>query len=248
MNKKRKSVAALEAALAARFPWVLQGTSRPAAARESALTGLAAVDELTCGLPRGSLIEMYGEPCSGRTSLMMKTLATAIGRGEACALVDASDAFDPQSAQAAGVDLDRLLWVRCGRFEQAFRAAEWLLTGGGFGLLVLDLSQIRPTQLQHVPLNIWFRLRRAVEYTPTVLLVLEERPFAGAAASLVMAVHAEGSRWSSAQNTGGPAHTHLFSEKCVSTEVVRHRGAGPVEEEARFVRKGVGHTHCSVRL
>jgi hypothetical protein len=46
--------------------------------------------------------------------LLLAALAAATRRGEYCAVVDASDALDPQSAAAAGVDLERLLWVRCG--------------------------------------------------------------------------------------------------------------------------------------
>jgi recombination protein RecA len=34
--------------------------------------------------------------------------------GQICAWVDASDSFDPESAAANGIDLNRLLWVRCG--------------------------------------------------------------------------------------------------------------------------------------
>ena len=248
MKEKRKSVtvAVLEAELAERFPWVLQGASRPA--KETASTGVPAVDALTCGLPRGSLIEIYGQPCSGRTSLMVKMLAAAIGRGETCALVDASDAFDPESGHAAGLDLDRLLWVRCARFDQAFRAAEWLLLGGGIGLLALDLSQAPPVQLQHVPLNVWFRLRRAVEHTPTVLAVLEQRPLAGTAASLVMEVHAESSGWSRARNIEGPAHANLFAEKCISTELVRSRGGQISGNGFTSTREGLHPHRCRVRL
>jgi len=248
VKEKRNFVttAALQADLATRFPWVVQGVSRPA--EETASTGLAAVDTLTCGLPRGSLIEIYGEPCSGRTSLMVKTLGVAIGRGETCALVDASDAFDPESGAAAGVELDRLLWVRCARFDQAFRAAEWLLLGGGIGLLVLDLSQVPPTQLQHVPLNVWFRLRHAVEHTPTVLVILEQRPLAGTAASLVMEVHAESSGWSRAQGIEGPTHANLFSEKCISTELVRSRGGQTAGNRFLGTHERPGVPRCRVRL
>jgi hypothetical protein len=236
VNKKRKSARemanALRAALAARFPWVTQGASRP---KETASTGVPEVDALTCGLPRGSLIEICGERCSGRTSLMVKMLAAAMERGEACALVDASDAFDPESGYAAGVDLARLLWVRCARFDQAFRSAEWLLCGGGFGLLALDLSQVPPAQLQHVPLNVWFRLRRAVEHTPTVLVVLEQRALAGPSSSLVMEVEAEGAGWETIPSRPGPPHAHLFSEKRVSAEVVRCRSAPLLVEEGQGV-------------
>ena len=61
-----------------------------------------------------------------------------------CALVDGRDTFDPYSAQAAGVELKQLLWVRCRNIDQAFRATDLLIQGGGFGLIALDLSDIPP--------------------------------------------------------------------------------------------------------
>lgn len=75
--------------------------------------GIAALDQLTGGLPRGALSEITGPASSGRTGVTMSALAGATRRQEICALVDASDSFDPASASAAGVDLNRLLWVRC---------------------------------------------------------------------------------------------------------------------------------------
>jgi len=76
-------------------------------------SGIPAIDILTGGLPRGCLTEICGPVSSGRTTVLLATLAAATGRGECCALIDASDALDPDSLAAAGVDLDRLLWVRC---------------------------------------------------------------------------------------------------------------------------------------
>jgi len=78
-------------------------------------TGLAAVDSMTGGIPLGCLTEVCGPPSSGRTSVLFAAIAECMRRGEICALVDASDAFDPQSAANAGVDLGRLLWVRGGK-------------------------------------------------------------------------------------------------------------------------------------
>src|SRR5580700_2293900 len=83
-------------------------------APEVSPTGVAEVDAVAGGLPQGCLTEIYGPACSGRTSLMLAAMAQATGRENVCALVDASDAFDPASAAAAGVRLERLLWVRCG--------------------------------------------------------------------------------------------------------------------------------------
>ena len=85
--------------------------ARPAP--EMVSCGIPAIDRLTGGLPRGCISEIFGPASSGRTTLLMSTLAAATCRGEYCALVDASDALDPGSACASGIDLDRLLWVRC---------------------------------------------------------------------------------------------------------------------------------------
>jgi hypothetical protein len=166
-------------------------------------TGVVAFDALTGGLPRGALSEITGPASSGRTSVMLTALAGATRRKEACALVDASDSFDPASAAAAGVDLDRLLWVRCsehnrtslrkdqrrpalGRLEQVLKITDLLLQGGGFGMVVLDLGDIPVESARRVPLTSWFRFRRAVEPTATVLLVVEQEPCAKTCASLVV--------------------------------------------------------------
>jgi hypothetical protein len=83
-------------------------------APEMAASGIPTLDALTGGLPRGCLTEICGPASSGRTTVLLAALAAATRRGEFCALIDASDALDPHSAVAGGVDLDRLLWVRCG--------------------------------------------------------------------------------------------------------------------------------------
>ncbi len=81
---------------------------------EMVSSGVPAIDGLTGGLPRGCVTEICGPASSGRTTLVLSALAAATRRGEFCVVVDANDALDPYSAAAAGVDLDRLLWVRCG--------------------------------------------------------------------------------------------------------------------------------------
>ena len=163
--------------------------------------GVAALDALTGGLPRGALSEIVGPASSGRTSVMLAALACATRCDEACALVDASDSFDPASATAAGINLNRLLWVRCsdtsslkqvkhrsalGRLEQVLKVTDLLLQGGGFGMVVLDLADIPAGSARRVPLTSWFRFRRAVEPTTTVLLVIEQEPSAKTCASLVL--------------------------------------------------------------
>lgn len=129
------------------------------------------------GLSRGAIAEIHAPRSSGRTSLYLHILAQATARGEVCAVIDSRDTFHPASAQAAGVKLDRLVWVRCrGNAEHALRATDLLLHAGGFGVVVLDLCETEPRVLNRIPLSYWYRFRRALEHTPAILLVCAEWP------------------------------------------------------------------------
>jgi recombination protein RecA len=105
--------AQVEAALAERIPGALTPVAKTI--REVMATGVAAVDEvLEGGLPVGAVTEMIGAECSGRTGLALSFVAGVTRAERVCAWVDVSDALSPESAAAAGVDLRRMLWVRCG--------------------------------------------------------------------------------------------------------------------------------------
>ena len=184
----------VESALAGRV--VSPFRFREASAPEVVPTGIAALDELTGGLPRGCLTEIYGLPCSGKTSILHSALAARTQAAEACALVDAQDCFDPMGAQQSGVELSRLLWVRCQGIDPALRCVDLLLHGGGFGLVVLDLADVPTRLMRQVQLNVWFRMRRAVEDTSTVFVVLAQETNAKSCASLVLRVEREATAWS----------------------------------------------------
>src|SRR5262249_37527973 len=109
---------------------------------EAAPTGVATGDVLTGGLPRGGVTGIFAPLGAGKTSLLTAALAARTQAAETCALVDARDAFDPETAEAAGVRLERLLWVRCREISQALRATDLLLQGGGFGMVAVDMSDI----------------------------------------------------------------------------------------------------------
>lgn len=103
----------VEAALARRIPSAL--TPAQKAIRPVAPTGVAEVDALLeGGLPVGAITEMVGAESSGRTSLALSFLAGITRAGNVGAWIDVLNTLDPESAAAAGVDLSRLLWVRCG--------------------------------------------------------------------------------------------------------------------------------------
>ena len=343
--------------------------------REAVALQPSGVEELDAmlggGFPRGSLVEVCGTASSGRTSLSLALLAQATSRQEACAFVDVSDALDPMSLAAAGVDATRLLWVRCRgaerraepsqaasvplenaavdsaggvatkarasapslekpktgfawkhprdqirgvetaipslvrqtssggvrshtavrenliaqctgeqveidrqpprrgdnarrrplpqermrsweagqerldskkrgfakkeessgivqarsntqwnpplkhefttanlggarvnakpwkRLEQALKTTDLLLHSGGWGVVVFDLGSISWTEARRIPMNTWFRFRRVVENSPTILLLLGEEPCAKSCASLVLRCRRLGEKWSS---------------------------------------------------
>lgn len=78
-------------------------------------SGLEPLDSLlNGGLPSGSITELVGANCSGRITTALTYLAAHTVTGNVCAWVDVADALDPESVAANGVDLERLLWVRCG--------------------------------------------------------------------------------------------------------------------------------------
>jgi recombination protein RecA len=175
-------------------------------------SGITGFDAGFGGIPRGCVTDIFGPASSGRTTLLHALLAEAMAQEEFCALVDASDAFDPTSAAAAGVALHRLLWIRCGaNAEHALKAADLLLQAGGFGLVAMDLGDIAPQTARRISLASWYRLRRAVENTPTALVVVERAPLARACASLAVECLRKQIRWSGAPGCSQLLRGALFA-------------------------------------
>jgi recombination protein RecA len=139
----------------------------------------SAPDVLSTGVadcPRGRITEVIGPESSGRTSFLHSILAASTKLGEHAVLVDTNNAFDPSTAAAAGTDLSKMIWVRCaGNVEHAMRATDLVIQSGGFGVVALDLANAAESGLNRIPATTWFRWRRSVEATPTVLAVVARR-------------------------------------------------------------------------
>jgi recombination protein RecA len=296
----------IEAALADRIPSAL--TPSPRVIRPTASTGIPALDEaLHGGLPVGTLTEITGPECSGRTSLALSFLACQTKDNRVCAWVDVSDMLHPESAAASGVELNRLLWIRCGpdavqlplpgmsdtlqpkpqparspepdarnsvsappirhdsfahrccepvpkvrrasrevvssqlesgagspvpgaprplqqrckpwsRLDQALRATDLLLQGGGFSAIVLDLGGIAPEFAVRVPLATWFRYRAAAERTHASVLLLTQQSCSKSSAGLVLHCHP-------GQADSGATTVFTGAEHCI--EIARDRFSRP---------------------
>ena len=159
-------------------------------------------------VPRGSLTEICGPASSGRTSMAVALMAEITAREESCALIDTADAFDPATAAHAGVRLDRLLWVRCaGDAERALKVADLIIQAGGFGLIVFDLGDTPLRHARRISLTSWFRLRRAVENTPSAIVAISQEPLAKTCASLVVEMRRGQPDWSGRLMRGFQAGT-----------------------------------------
>jgi hypothetical protein len=163
-------------------------------------TGINAVDEILYGgIPRGCITEVSGAASTGKTSFALSTIASITRLGNACAWVDVNDALSPEATAAAGVDLRSLLWLRVSaergkkvtdkpwsRLEQALKATDLLLQTGGFGAIVLDISDVLPQHARRIPLATWYRFRLAAEQARTALIFLTHSPCASSCASLAL--------------------------------------------------------------
>ncbi len=216
-------------------------------------TGIAEVDAITGGIPRGCLTEICGAVSSGKTSVLVATIAAATRREETCVLIDAADSFDPASGQAVGVDFSKLLWVRCSqhelshkaragrpvspnpsfmearasspalKLEQVLKTTDLILQSGGFGLVALDLAGIPGQFVRRIPLVSWFRFQRAVEHKKTALLVVSEFPCAQTCATLVMKLSIHKPSALSHPSSENPAHAQVLEGMRIEAEVVRSR-------------------------
>jgi hypothetical protein len=176
---------------------------------ETIATGLIQLDQqLGGGLPLGQFSEIVGPRSSGRTSLLMAMLAVTTARGELAALVDTFDMFDVESMAAAGVRLDRLLWVRgetstaafppltAGRrqpgadraIERALKATNLILQAGGMSLVALDLADAPIHALRRIPITTWLRLQKVLEGQQAAAVVTGTVPMSRSAGGVTLAL------------------------------------------------------------
>jgi hypothetical protein len=146
-------------------------------------------------------------------------LAAATLRGESVALIDTFDRFDPPTADACGIELSRLLWVRGqavsktavaidpawlpgvravngpGTFmerviDRAIKSLNLVVQSGVCTLVVLDLIDVPAVALRRLPASTWFRIERAIEGSDTAVLILAAMPVARSAGGRSIAMQA----------------------------------------------------------
>ncbi len=222
------SKAEIESAISSRFGTAFKvHEKRPA---EVTPTGIPQIDGFTeGGLPRGAITEIFGAASSGRTTFLLSSLAHATTHEEVCALVDTNDVFDPTTASRAGVQLDRLLWVRGNNnLEHAFKTTDMLLQAGGFGIVTLDLGDVPAQSAKRIISSWWYRFRRTLEATSTALLVITEESCVGARAALGLELNQENCLWTT------PTQTPPSSPRRGGLSVVASKAAHDKPEQTLY--------------
>ncbi len=173
---------------------------------------------------RGTLVEVAGGASSGRTSLLLSLFSKLTQNGEVCAVVDSANSFDPCSAVLAKVELENLLWIKCGgNMEHAFMAADYLVQAKGFGAVWLNLGGIPAQQLKFVPKTYWYRYRNRIRETPTLLFVTAEEPVTGSASQQSFLFSRERTVWS------GKGRFKLLREFQISFNSRKQFTGGPMQ-------------------
>lgn len=184
----------------------------------------ASIDELLGAFPPGQLSEIIGPWSSGAGSLLLALIARTTCAGHHVALVDGADAFDPTSAMAAGVDLDRLLWLKCGgRSREAWSASDLVVRCPGFALVALDLGEPRLIRHGRMPHSLCRRLKMAAEQSGAMLVLRVPQPVAGSAAALAVSLRRLAPHW-----IGQPRATRLAG-LTAEARILRCRAKPPME-------------------
>jgi len=221
-----------------------------------AATGVEVLDaRLSGGFPRGQLSEIVGPRSSGRTSVVLHLLASATLRGELVAVIDALDMFDVESADAAGIDLDRVLWIRghvvtnpgmCRdlnqrALEQAIRAFTLVLQAGNFGVVVFDVAEAPRDVIRRLPFTTWLRLQRLIEGSQTTGILVGSEAMARSSAGLTLQLGLRDAGLASGTSSTGLRglgsgirfHDTLFDGLDVEARVVRARARYQEQHDVR---------------
>jgi recA bacterial DNA recombination protein len=192
-----------------------------------AATGWPDLDEpLGGGMRRGHLSEIVGGRSAGCTTLWLAMAAAATSRGEVVALIDTCDRFDPVSAEAAGLDLSRLLWVReSGNADRALKAMNLVLQAGGFGLVAFDLGDVRGPALRQFPHTTWMRIARIVEGSLTVALLIGAEHVARSPGGATIVLEREDTR-AAVEWAGSSARNRRLQGLTIKPRVISMRTIG----------------------
>jgi hypothetical protein len=215
----RMSVAALENLLERRWHGAaVHGHVLPLSGWATGIPSLDAALGPT-GVPRGRLTEIFGVASSGKTTLAYALLAACIRHGDIGAYVDPENGLFAPAAEAAGIDLERLIVVQPRQAQALRRAVDAIVRSGACAVVVLDQACTLALQTHH-----YARLVSQAEKTGTTLVALSSggsQPLASFA-SLRVHMHGLSPLWQLGSAGGG----RLWGYR-IALDIAKSRMAAP---------------------
>jgi len=103
-------------------------------------TGTIGLDLITGigGIPKGRIIEIYGPPASGKTTLALHIVSECQKKKGTVAFIDAEHAIDLEYSKNLGVNVDDLLVSQPGTGEEGLEIADMLVKSASVDLIVID--------------------------------------------------------------------------------------------------------------
>ncbi len=98
------------------------------------------------GLRAGEMVEIFGPPSSGKSTLSLQITASIQRQGGSVALMDIERSLDPGYARSLGVKTETLLLLRPESWEQTLGIALQLLASEALQLLIIDTLSALPLQ------------------------------------------------------------------------------------------------------
>lgn len=90
------------------------------------------------GLPKGRMVEIYGQEASGKTTLALHIIKEAQKLGGYCAYLDVENAMCPALAESIGVNTDSLLVSQPDSAENLLSVVDTLTKSGSISVIVVD--------------------------------------------------------------------------------------------------------------
>jgi hypothetical protein len=119
------------------------------------------------------------------------------------------------------------------RLEQALKTTDLLLHSGGWGVVVVDMAGISWVDARRINMSVWFRFRRELENTKTILLLLGEESCAKSCASLVLRCERKEKSWSRAARDSASGAS-ILQGFAVQGEILRSRSQSQPSDCARW--------------
>jgi len=103
-------------------------------------TGFRALDDAlgTAGLPRGRIVEIFGPPDCGKTTLALQIAGHSLRRRLSAVWMDAEGTYDPAYAADLGVPVEELPVIRPDSAESAMSMLNELARSAAVDLIVVD--------------------------------------------------------------------------------------------------------------